>query len=401
MSSIENPSMIQSYIVLDYLRCVTLSWLSFLKCINHVSALTSSREFTQSEHDNDSRVLASLQNAVNDLKACVTYILDRTTILHDSASTEQSVSKTPSERLSRKYLLMVQDLRAQLEYLSRRSSSLRERSQQLFELNNAATSNSQAQSAGRLTVVASIFLPLTLAASLLAMNVPAASIGRLWYDFAGLCICIAFICFACYSAYRQWQTLKQSDSAINAWQSLSKADSDETDITSKAAGYLLLWGFPAIFVASFLAGMFHSFSVALDALKYGLPILLGTVVLYWLVYFTRITLPTVKDGFITASFVKAVYNEMQERDASGTVTNNPNPVLSVPLSHSTEKSNDAITLPNLNKRVVSTEARETMLSIAEAIQNMKANKPACQEKPIVGLVQQLIREFEKLDKWSR
>lgn len=230
--------MIQSYIVLDYLRCVTLSWLNFLKRINYASSLAPSRVLTQSQHDNDILVTATIQNTINDLEACVSYILDRTTILHDSASPEQSDSNISSERSSRKHLLMVQDLRAQLEYLSRQSTSFRERSKQLSELGNAATSNSQAQSARRLTIVASIFLPLTLAASLLAMNVPAASIGRLWYDFAGMCICIGFICLACYFAYCKAQDFRQSDSTMGAWDSLSAADVDDgAGVSSKVISF--------------------------------------------------------------------------------------------------------------------------------------------------------------------
>ena len=93
-----------------------------------------------------------------------------------------------------------------------------------------------------------------------------------------------------------------------------------------------------------------------------------------------------------------VYSDTQERDASGIATDNPNPVLSVSLNHSTEKRNDSTTLPDLNKRVYDTQFRELMVSTAEAIQNMRANKPAGQEKPMVGLVQHLIREYEKLDK---
>ena len=388
--------MIQPYIVLDYLRCVTLSWLDFLKRVNHASS-SPSRVLTQAEHDNDNHVTAAMQNTVDDLKACVLYILDRTTVLHDSALAEPSVSKISNERSSRKHLLMIQDLRTQLEYLSKRSASLRERSERLFELGNAATSNSQAQSAGRLTVVASIFLPLTLAASLLAMNVPAASIGRLWYDFVGMCVCIAFICFACYSAYRKLQNLRQSDSIIGAWHSFKLATSTRSDPAFKATGVLLLWGFLAVIAASFLAGMFKSFHVALDALKYGLPILFCIVVLYWVVSSMIYILPTLQDVLTTVWFTMKIQFEIQERDASTTITETPNPVVSGSSNPAAEQNNDATIMPSLNKRVYNAGMRELLVSTAEAFQNVMADRPADPEKLMVGLVQQLLQELDEFD----
>ena len=322
--------MIQSCIVLDYLRCVTLSWLNFLKRINYASSIVPSRVLTQSQHDNDILVTATLQNTINDLEACVSYILDRATILHDSTSPEKSVSNISSERPSRKHLFMVQDLRAQLEYLSRQSTSFRERSKQLSELGNAATSNSQAQSARRLTVVAAIFLPLTLAASLLAMNVPAASIGRLWYDFAGMCICIGFVCLACYFAYCKLQDFRQSDSTIGAWDSLTAATEDSGDgVIAKFTSFLRLWGFSTVVAASFLAGMFNSFGAALDALKYGFPILLGILALFWVVHFTRDVFPVLHDSFITSRYTSDIYTEIRDRDTSGTIARTPHPVVSL------------------------------------------------------------------------
>ena len=367
-SDIDDPSMIKTYIVLDFMRCVTQSWLNFLKCVSHVS---SPGTLTQSQHDNDIHVTTALQNAVDDLKACVSYLLDRTAILNETASAGQPVSKVPSESSSRKHLLVAQDLRAQVEYLSRRSTFLRERSQRLFEADNAATSNEQAQSAGRLTVVASIFLPLTLAASLLAMNVPAASIGRLWYDFAGLVICIALICFASYKAYGKVQAHAQSDSSmLGASHSLGSKITTKSDRLSDIIWVVLLWGFPAVVAASFLGGMFNSFDVARDAVIYGLPIMAGLIVVYSVVRVSRL-LPPIQDVRRIYKFLVADKGDAQD-------------------------PGDATTIPGLSTKPYDKHIKAFLMATAEAIQNMKAHRRADPGKPMTGLMQQLLWEFRKL-----
>ena len=56
---------------------------------------------------------------------------------------------------------------------------------------------------------------------------------------------------------------------------------------------------------------------------------------------------------------------------------------------------------NFETRLHDTPLKELLLSTAEAIQNMKGNKLADPEKPMVGFTQQLLQEFLRLDKSSR
>jgi hypothetical protein len=374
-SDIEYSSTAKLYITLDYLRCVTLSWLNFLKSVNHAS---SPKELTQRQHNNDVLVTAALQTAVDDLKACVSYILDRTTIPYDSISAGQPVPQMTSKSSSRKYLLIAQDLRAQVDYLSRRSTSLREHSQRLLEIDNSASSNSQAQSAGRLTVIASIFLPLTLAASLLAMNVPAASIGRLWYDFAGMVICIALICFASYTAYGKLQAGNQDDrSFIGSWHSFG-ASSDQdplllTASTSSAIWTFLKWGFLAVIAASFLAGMFNTLDLARDILKIGLPILAVLLVMNIVAPITKLIL-FLRDWDNIPDFAE----KMSKTDQGDVLS--PDPTF----------------VPVLSKRSYNKNWRTLLESFVVVYHNSQTNKPASPEQPMVSLVQHLFQEVEKL-----
>ncbi|KAF2456065.1 hypothetical protein BDY21DRAFT_55453 [Lineolata rhizophorae] len=74
------------------------------------------------------------------------------------------------------------------------------------ELKTRMTKSNEAQekSLKRLTVLAEIFLPFSLACSLLSMSIRVVDLGFLWYDFFGLSTTIMFLTFTTYLWMRRW-----------------------------------------------------------------------------------------------------------------------------------------------------------------------------------------------------
>ena len=63
---------------------------------------------------------------------------------------------------------------------------------------NSKFQESQAASAKRLTLLAAVFLPLSLAAGMLGMNSRATNLGIIWYDFFALCSLLSVVAFFSY-----------------------------------------------------------------------------------------------------------------------------------------------------------------------------------------------------------
>jgi hypothetical protein len=125
----------------------------------------------------------------------------------------------------------------------------------------ANLSQNQADSARRLTIVASIFLPLTLSASLMAMTTHVRSLGDLWYDWVGLCVTAGTTILVIFSVWKHVEKATFRAPLIHI----------RPILLSIVNMVLVSWGYYLLLVvmASFLAGMFHSKRTALDVLKYG------------------------------------------------------------------------------------------------------------------------------------
>lgn len=66
----------------------------------------------------------------------------------------------------------------------------------------------QAQSVKRLTLLATIFLPISLAASLLSMSTRAADLGNLWYDYFGISVIALFLVSMGYYCLLIWDRIQ-------------------------------------------------------------------------------------------------------------------------------------------------------------------------------------------------
>ena len=134
----------------------------------------------------------------------------------------------------------------------------------------------QANSTKRLTIVASIFLPLTLSASLMAMTTRVRAIGDLWYDWAGLCFVTGTIVFVVYSNWKIMERFVFKHQELSQWWVVS-AVICAFPITWWASTFL------AVITSSFVAGMFYTKETAVEILKYGIPAFIAYAIL-WLMW---------------------------------------------------------------------------------------------------------------------
>ena len=155
----------------------------------------------------------------------------------------------------------------------------------------ASTNQRQEASLKRLTLVASIFLPLTLACSLLSMTNRVNELGALWWDWLGIVIVIALVVTTGYRITSAWHEARRrlKDELYltfyefrQLWlKSLSKARMKApnrryliplvTRWSFRISKYMFLLGV----MASFLIGMFHGVSVGALSLGYSTAIAFG------------------------------------------------------------------------------------------------------------------------------
>jgi hypothetical protein len=126
-----------------------------------------------SELTNDISIYEGFSTKTRDLNACLSYLLE---------SIESSIyiqaDKVKHKRRN--------NLRFEVECLSR---AMNNNADNLVERSNSALQNflvkvnqKQAENTKGLTVFAAIFLPISLARSLLSMSTHAVDLGSLWYD---------------------------------------------------------------------------------------------------------------------------------------------------------------------------------------------------------------------------
>ncbi|KAK7425563.1 hypothetical protein QQZ08_008004 [Neonectria magnoliae] len=96
------------------------------------------------------------------------------------------------------------EIDAKLEVVKIRLQHWRSQIDRMVNISSARTDEMQAESVKRLTLLAAIFLPISLASSLLSMSVRATDLGDLWYDYFGLASISMFLVALIYLCLRVW-----------------------------------------------------------------------------------------------------------------------------------------------------------------------------------------------------
>jgi hypothetical protein len=142
---------------------------------------------------------------------------------------------------------------------------------QNFESYNKRLSIRESISAKRLTILASLFLPLSLVSSLLSMQTRFKNLHLLLYDFLGVFILISSLTILAYSAVRIGYVIK-SLPALNPWRALEIAQHHPFAryYYFTAGGLSLLYSLSwAIVLSSFVVGMVLNVTLGLKVLGFG------------------------------------------------------------------------------------------------------------------------------------
>ncbi|RSL42321.1 hypothetical protein CEP54_015518 [Fusarium duplospermum] len=151
----------------------------------------------------------------------------------------------------------------------------------MANISSTITSDRQARGVNRLALLAAIFLPVSLASSLLSMNVRAADLGPLWYDYFGLALIIMSLVALLYLCILLQDTVRTIDWGVIDWgvvdlraiQLLGGAVYGlKTRIMRsnwRAMKVFIFCCFWAVVVTSFCLGMTRNVTLGLHILGYG------------------------------------------------------------------------------------------------------------------------------------
>ena len=247
-------------IIMDSLRTSMKSWESFLRRLTTAQRLPhSALELTSYETDLVYAIESS--SLVRDLCSCVSF-------LRSSIALDYFTEKSKDLRWWDHLLLELQTSEAVLQ---NSVQQLLDIARPKFDMAVADSSAGQATSLKRLTVIAVVFLPLSLASSLLAMTESVQKIGERWFDWLGLWLTMGLVVALVYSLWK--------------WIDNSLARPPAGIIISE---YLEGWQsfvFPwltllfCVIVVSSWVGMLDGLQTVPEALKWGFVVFAGLVTL--------------------------------------------------------------------------------------------------------------------------
>ena len=219
-------------------------------------------------------------------------------VLQTLASPAIDASVLSSEQRIREQTVRIRSMCAQLTKLNSRRIERRDQRYDLFVKN---LSIDDSISVKRLTILAAVFLPLSLASSILSMQTRFVHLHLLLYDFLGVFLLVASFAILIYLVLRGFTVLSRRDEwqrkEYRPWKSpsrwwSSKATTAEFDTYFKyLMQYALGFSVWAVTMVSFIVGMTVKVTLGLKILGYGLAaltgtsLLLGSLILCWIIFY--------------------------------------------------------------------------------------------------------------------
>lgn len=176
---------------LDMLRATIECWYKFLTSIRKQS-ITSDFKPDSYQLQHDVQHIREFAQIVRDIGEATEATLTAIADFHEIV---------PDRR--RRYHIIIHETRWKLSAMKDVIKDVQSYYDNLMHFQDSAQSIGQASSLKRLTIFASVFLPISLASSLLSMNTRAATLGVLWYDFFGVSVVLGFIMYAVYQVFRK------------------------------------------------------------------------------------------------------------------------------------------------------------------------------------------------------
>lgn len=176
---------------LDMLRATIDCWWDFLASIRRQSIASDFEpDWYQLQHDKQH--VRGFAQMVRDIGRALEATLVSIAEFHEIA---------PDRR--RQHGMIVHETRSKLSALNDVIQDVQSYYDNLAHVQDSTQNIAQAATLKRLTVFAAVFLPISLASSLLGMDTRAAALGLLWYDFFGISVSLGFIMYTVYMVSRK------------------------------------------------------------------------------------------------------------------------------------------------------------------------------------------------------
>ena len=277
-------------VLLDFLRAVTECWIVSLSQIGYKTSKWA--------YDLDSRsrfynlpAFKELSKIARDLELAFQYTMD--TALVSLGSEDAAV---------RSQLKIIElEAHAKLRAIKNKVDDCLGALDSVSAVKKTLVEEDQARSVKRLTLLAAIFLPISLAASLLSMGSRVTDLGIIWYDYVGVCSLLLLVMFFVYQImhaldsfnahmattlgkYRDQVKKRMPRRLWNKAVSIIKSINNKTVYIDRGMGWrfsrrMIYSGFWLTFVISFWLGMFKDLDLGLSVLKYGAAGWAGLLVL--------------------------------------------------------------------------------------------------------------------------
>lgn len=274
-----NPTTTSQLVALDFLRNTMAFWNDFFRAVEWLSSRMPKPNATTEDFVQDSTISCTIKRAMGECYRCISFLIESITpALEPTFSRRQSGVGGKAD-----WDNLVLETYTCMEELQAAAGNVHKQSGDNFDFFVALMNERQAQGVKRLTVLTAIFLPLTLAASLLSMSKPASSLGWLWFDWAGLCLSVGFSAVVGYSVWR-WLSELPTTMGLKSWKAFSTVPGLRRLSTIVMT---LVWILAAVTVAAFLAGVFGERRLATGVLRYGMGVGAGL----WAVFILLMQLP--------------------------------------------------------------------------------------------------------------
>jgi hypothetical protein len=174
-----------------------------------------------------------------------------------------------------KFMAIEAELRGYCREVKERLQKLSDGLEHDLKFLELARNVNQAQGVQQLTLLATIFLPLSLAAGVLSMQTRFKDLGSLIYDFFGVVMLLGAIVVIIFIIMTTIAVIKEAESRL-AQYSFYREDARHIVIKLLILG---LFSYGSLILSSFLVGMFKDVTLGAKVLGYGTAAAVGLVLL--------------------------------------------------------------------------------------------------------------------------
>ena len=281
-------------VILDLLAAAVECWVAFLaQMLPNIQRFVAG--FDDRSRLQNASALERLTSLIRNLDLAIRYTLRAAS---SSIAVEESITRRSLDTIESELTFKVQSLGNRIQDMI---SEIEKNS----GVRRSIAQENQTLAVNRLTVLAAIFLPISLASSLLSMSTRVVDLGVLWYDYFGIASTLIFFVYIIYGIMRGKDDLQQvaatklaelldrmgRSSNFGRWlanvaSNLMSLIAEEAIFPSLRRGPFwanvpLLVGLSAMITASFWVGMIIDYQYGLKVLWIGVVSMIAFSILVW------------------------------------------------------------------------------------------------------------------------